>query len=80
MVLGAHRDEPRFGQLAVLAGLPNLSTLTRILDRLAAEGLAERIADGRDRRTIRIRLTGGGSALLARMERAMAGMTDTDCA
>lgn len=73
LVLGACEEEPRFSQLAKLAGLPSLPALTRILDRLAAEGLAERIADDCDRRTVRIRLTEGGRTLLAHLEKAMIG-------
>ena len=40
------------------------STLTRMVDRLVKKGLADRVADSEDRRTVRVTLTKDGNDLL----------------
>lgn len=44
------------------------STITRSVDRLVARGLVERQMGGRDRRSVQIRLTESGRALLASIQ------------
>ena len=44
-------------------------TMTRAVDRLVAEGLVQRLADARDRRVIRVRLTPAGKRLVAATRR-----------
>ena len=43
--------------------------LSRLVDRLAARGLVQRIADSRDLRTVRLALTEDGRALQRRVGR-----------
>lgn len=52
------------GELAA-ACLARQPTMTRMLDRLEAKGLVERLPDGEDRRRTRIRLTAAGGAAAA---------------
>jgi DNA-binding MarR family transcriptional regulator len=52
------------------------STLTGILDRLERQGLVERIANPRDRRSFLITLTRPGAKASARVQRAFAGLAD----
>lgn len=64
----------------------NPGAMTRLLDRLAARGLIERVADPGDRRALHIHLTDAGAAIWrdidqcgARVrERALAGMSDVE--
>jgi len=48
------------------------SNITQLVDRLEAEGLVERVADGDDRRIIRARLTSAGADRHAAGARAVA--------
>jgi DNA-binding MarR family transcriptional regulator len=52
------------------------STLTGILDRLERQGLVERIANPRDRRSFLITLTKKGAKAAARVQRAFAELED----
>jgi DNA-binding MarR family transcriptional regulator len=87
--LRAHFDVtlPRFDLMAQLAKAPDGLTMgalsrsmmvsngnvTGIADRLAADGLIERIADPADKRTIRVRLTKAGRDSFAAMARVHHG-------
>jgi DNA-binding MarR family transcriptional regulator len=52
-------------------------TMTRIVDALVADGLAERAADPADRRLVRVAATAGGRALLeAGARRRVRALTD----
>jgi DNA-binding MarR family transcriptional regulator len=46
--------------------------VTRLLDRLAARGLVERLRDETDRRVVRARITGQGRELLGRIDESVA--------
>ncbi|HLX07375.1 MAG TPA: MarR family transcriptional regulator [Thermoanaerobaculia bacterium] len=46
--------------------------VTRLLDRLEAQGLVERLRDAGDRRIVRTRITGRGAALAGRIEAPLA--------
>ena len=52
------------------------STLTGILDRLERQGLVERIANPRDRRSFLITLTKPGAKAAGRVQRAFAELED----
>jgi MarR family transcriptional regulator, organic hydroperoxide resistance regulator len=52
------------------------STLTGVLDRLERQGLVERIANPRDRRSFLITLTKKGAKAAARVQRAFAALED----
>ena len=81
---------PRFDVMAALNRYPEglkMSRLSQVLrvsggnvtgivDRLAAEGLAERVAVPGDRRAARVRLTGRGFAEFARQAAAHEGWID----
>ena len=47
--------------------------VTRLLDRLEARGLVERLRDAADRRVVRARITGRGRELLGRIDGTVAG-------
>ncbi len=64
------RDSPqRMGQLAAALGT-SLPSATSLIDRLAARGLVERVADPEDRRVVVCRLTESGTAQVERLRRA----------
>ncbi len=46
--------------------------VTRLLDRLEARGLVERLRDATDRRVVRARITAPGRELLGRLDKAVA--------
>ena len=58
----------RMGELAAALRVAE-STATRVVDRLVAEGLLQRLPDPTDRRTVRVALTGKGRGLLAKVRR-----------
>src|SRR5919197_6687353 len=58
----------RMGELATALRVAE-STATRVVDRLVADGLLERMPDPSDRRTVRVALTTKGRALLAKARR-----------
>ncbi|MHA6345315.1 MarR family winged helix-turn-helix transcriptional regulator [Roseivivax sp. CAU 1761] len=63
------RDGQMITRLADLA-LMEQSRLTRIVEQMCARGLVERRSDARDRRRVRVFLTGDGAELAARMVEA----------
>ena len=80
--LGVHDiSAPQFGTLLLIEANPGVSqssvaealrfdrsTLVQIIDRLEARGLVRRAASAQDRRTHALRLTEGGTALLAELK------------
>lgn len=58
-------DPPRIAELAALLAMDR-TTLTAALKPLERRGLVQVVADSDDRRSRRMKLTGDGSALLAR--------------
>ncbi|WP_024889895.1 MarR family winged helix-turn-helix transcriptional regulator [Luteimonas huabeiensis] len=73
------------GDLARAAEL-NPGAMTRLLDKLVARGLVDRVPDPADRRVLRIRLTEAGEAIWRDIEqcgqrvreRALAGLDDAE--
>lgn len=45
-------------------------TMTKLLDRMVRDDLVERMADARDRRVVRVRLTAAGTALVEQLAAA----------
>ncbi len=86
-VLAVLHDRPdlTMNQLSDLATVDR-TTLTRALDNMVRRKLVERHADAQDRRSIRLRLTGTGTAAFFRVlprvveqnERALAGFTKSE--
>lgn len=60
---------PTMGELGDSSGF-QLSSLTRITDKLVERGLADREADRSDRRVVRIRITDKGCQIVEKFERA----------
>jgi DNA-binding MarR family transcriptional regulator len=65
-ILILDRGELRVGELARRLGL-EVSTVTRLVDRLEHSGLAERRPDASDRRSVAVALTAAGRAAAERM-------------
>ena len=57
------RDPVTMGEVAASRAIA-LNTATALVERLVAQGLVERRADGADRRIVRVTLTGQGTALV----------------
>ena len=61
--------EPTMSELGKISGI-QLSTLTRIVDKLVNRGLVHRKTDPSDRRVVRVAMTGEGAELVKRFEEA----------
>jgi DNA-binding MarR family transcriptional regulator len=77
-VLAALDRHPEGLRMSELSGVLKVSNgnVTGIVDRLAAEGLVERLAVAGDRRAQRVRLTGHGQDSFARMAATHQGWVD----
>lgn len=64
----ADSDGLAMGELATQA-LVEPTTLTKIIDRMVAEGLVTRLLDAEDRRRVLIALAAGGKLVLRRLTR-----------
>ena len=73
--LSRHRDGVTMTELS-RALLVSNGNVTGLIDRLEADGLAERRQVAGDRRAIRVRLTGRGHSTFARLARAHHGWID----
>lgn len=77
--------ELTMGELSERLGV-TCSTVTDLVDRMERAGLAERVRDDEDRRVVRVRVTGGGEAVLGRVRerrrrylgRVLAAMTEKE--
>jgi DNA-binding MarR family transcriptional regulator len=82
-----HRDGCTMSELAELTAVDR-TTLTRTVDRMAAEGRFARRTDPRDRRSVRLHLTAAGRRAFERVlplvveqnERALDGLDERDLA
>lgn len=62
-------EEPAMGELAEKCNI-QMSTLTRVTDRLVKEGFVVRKSDPADRRVVRVTLTPGGERIVEQFEQA----------
>ncbi len=77
--------ELTMGELSERLGV-TCSTVTDLIDRMERAGLAERVRDEADRRVVRVKITGGGKAVLSRVRerrrrylgRVLAAMTEEE--
>jgi DNA-binding MarR family transcriptional regulator len=66
-VLGQLASGPASVSMLAERALSQQPTLTKVLDRMAAEGLIVRLADAADRRRVSVRLTEKGQRLAAEL-------------
>ena len=67
-IMAQHMDSLTMGELSRSLNVP-LSTATRVVDWLVAQGYAQRLPDPNDRRVVRVALTDTGSAMYAEIDR-----------
>lgn len=73
-ILRGHAPTPRTCNEIKADMVTPVPDLTRLADRLAGEGLVERVACPTDRRSVYLKLTPAGSKLLASLDGPIAGL------